>query len=186
MFARALVALTISLTATACATTASPDVIVLPGNGKDQAAFQQDDQICRQHAVAYTGYEAVPPLPPAATAAASDPTPPAVTAAAVTDSVPGDQVAYDQCMTSRGNVIQPIRTAYALPPAGYVQPYPFGYPPTVYGGGLIAGFGFGPGFHQHFHHRGPFFHRGHFGRGGFQRGGAFRHGRGFHHGGGRH
>jgi hypothetical protein len=128
MFARALVALTISLTATACATTASPDVIVLPGNGKDQAAFQQDDQICRQHAVAYTGYEAVPPLPPAATAAPSDPTPPAVPAAAVTDSVPGDQVAYDQCMTSRGNVIQPIRTAYALPPAGYVQPYPFGYP----------------------------------------------------------
>src|ERR1700753_1760215 len=33
-----------------------PAVIVLPGSGKDFAAFQQDDTICRRHAAAHTGY----------------------------------------------------------------------------------------------------------------------------------
>ena len=33
-----------------------PTVTVVPGSGKDAAAFQQDELVCQQHAVAKTGY----------------------------------------------------------------------------------------------------------------------------------
>jgi hypothetical protein len=33
-----------------------PAAIVVPGSGKDFAAFQEDDTICRRHATAHTGY----------------------------------------------------------------------------------------------------------------------------------
>ena len=82
-------------------------------------------------------------------------------------------VAYGQCMTSKGNVV------VAAPP-DYDYAYPGGYPyygtyPYFIGTGP---FFFEPHFHGDFHHRG-FFHDG-FHHGGFHHGGFF-HG-GFHHG----
>ena len=56
--AQRLAPLGIALALGACASTPSPGlpVVVLPGTGKDLAAFHQDELICQQHAVAHTGY----------------------------------------------------------------------------------------------------------------------------------
>jgi hypothetical protein len=56
--ARRLLPLGAALMLGACAMgrPSGPAVIVVPGSGKDFAAFQQDDTICRRHAAANTGY----------------------------------------------------------------------------------------------------------------------------------
>jgi hypothetical protein len=56
--ARRLLPLGVALMLGACASEPppSPAAIVVPGSGKDFAAFQEDDTICRHHAMANTGY----------------------------------------------------------------------------------------------------------------------------------
>jgi hypothetical protein len=55
---RRLLPFGVALMLGACASepTPNPDAIIVPGPGKDVAAFQQDDVICRSHASAGTGY----------------------------------------------------------------------------------------------------------------------------------
>lgn len=206
---RGLAPLGVALLLGACATSSGAAFSVLPGPGKDQAAFQQDMLVCQQHAVAHTGYNA--PVPTAAAGAAANP----VDTVAPGGTQPFDATGYLQCMASRGDTVQAQPTAYAagIYPDGYS--YPYGYPyaygyPTGYGlpgpfydgglyGGLGLGFGFGGGRfgHERFEHgrfehgrfaHGGFDHDG-FGHGGFLHGGfghgGFGHG-GFAHGGGGH
>jgi hypothetical protein len=56
--ARRLASLGVLLALGACASAPPPDpgMTVLPGKGKDLAAFQQDQLVCWRHAVAHTGY----------------------------------------------------------------------------------------------------------------------------------
>jgi len=90
----------------------------------------------------------------------------------------GDEYAYDQCMAARGNIVESPPADYVPPPYAYAYPYPFGYPEAVLGGGLFAGFAFGPRFHNRFFHHDHFahggLHNGHFGHGGFHHGGGHR------------
>ena len=56
--ARKLLPLGVALMFGACASEPPPvpAAIVVPGSGKDFAAFQEDDTICRHHAAANSGY----------------------------------------------------------------------------------------------------------------------------------
>jgi hypothetical protein len=56
--ARRLLPFGVALMLGACASepTPNPTAIIVPGPGKDGAAFQQDDVICRSHAATGTGY----------------------------------------------------------------------------------------------------------------------------------
>jgi hypothetical protein len=203
--ARILAPLSIALTLVACAAEPppGPSVVILPGNGKDLAAFQQDDLICKGHALAHTGYAG--PAPAVAGGAANDP-PSAGSAGAlhdgqgagtaVTANATGNQyldgVGYVQCMAARGDVVQtqPNGTPYQGYDAGYAYPYPYGdaytyvypnaYPFGYYGGGAFIGLGSGWGWygrgHGHWEHGG-------WGHGGFAHGGG---GRGGFAGGGHH
>ena len=147
---------------------------VLPGPGKDQAAFQQDMMICQQHAVAHTGYNTpvpptpVPPTPVPPATAPPQPPPPAATGGpantAANPPAPGsiqplDEAGYLQCMASRGDTVQAEPGAYAdgFYPNGDFGPYDYpwdysygypsgwGYPGPFYDGGLFGGFAFGFG-----------------------------------------
>ena len=192
----------------ACATARPPvpAVIVVPGSGKDFAALQQDDTICRRDVAANTGYgdlalphtpgsNAVPtgatgkagtaagaPAGSGTTAAnasgASSPEPP--------DETIPNQTGYLQCMAARGDTVrsEPAEYAetanwygYAYPYGAY--PYGYGYPYGFYDVGFIGVFG--GGFHDRGFHR-RFFHGGDFHGGGFHHGGF--HGGGSHGGGG--
>jgi hypothetical protein len=209
--ARRLAPVAVALALGACAT--SPPgypVTVLPGTGKNLAAFQQDQAVCEQHAVAHTGYGG-PGQPgatnlPAGTASSprngaseGGPAGPGVTtanaavpanAAGPGGNQPFDGVGYLQCMASRGDTVQPQPGAYGATAFGYGAPYgyaygypyDYGYPYPFYDDAFYGGFGVvGGGFaHRGFFHRG-FVHGG-FGHGGFGHGG-FGHG-GFGHGGG--
>jgi hypothetical protein len=190
----------IALTLAACAyQPPGPQLIVLPGTGKDLAAFQQDDAICRQHAVAHTGYTS--PGPSSTTGPTGGPalgigTPSSATAATLdpAGTEPPDAAGYLQCMAARGDSVQPQATdadrayaygyTYGYPDAyGYGYGYGYGYPYPFYDGGFYGGFGwYGGGWgHRGFGHRG--FAHGGYGRGGYGRG-SFAHGGG-HAGGGR-
>jgi hypothetical protein len=206
--ARRFAPIGVALALGACAT--SPPgypVTVLPGTGKDQAAFQQDQAVCEQHAVAHTGYGG--PAQPGATnspagtastppngASGATPAVPATTAATAAvptnaavpvGNQPFDGVGYLQCMASRGDTVQPQPGGYAATTYAYGYPYDYGYPYPVYDDGFYGGFGWGGwgGWHHDgFDHRG-FAHEGFHGggfHGGFH-GGGF-HGGGFGHGGG--
>jgi hypothetical protein len=189
---RGLAPLTLVLALGACATSPGSALTVLPGPGKDQAAFQQDALVCQQHAVAHTGYNAPVPSAAAGSAAgAANTVPPG-------GAQPFDEAGYLQCMASRGDTVQAQPSAYAAgtDPYGYAWPYGypyaypggyptgFGYPYPFYDGGLYGGFGFGFGHgrfdHDRFAHGG--FGHDRFAHGGFGHGG-FGHG-GFGHGGG--
>jgi hypothetical protein len=202
-----LASLGIALALGACASTPppGPPVTVLPGIGKDLAAFQQDELICQQHEVAHTGYGS-----PAGSAATGSPTgtpgsaanrvsgngtagttPVAGGTTAANTAVPVgthpfDEVGYLQCMASRGDTVQLQPEGYPaayLYGDSYVYGYPYayaydyGYPYGFYDPGFVGVFDFGRGFHHGFHHHG--FHHGGFGHGGFGHGG-------FGHGGGGH
>ena len=91
-------------------------------------------------------------------------------------------IAYAQCMTSKGEVVEYPNPGYGYPYYGGYPYYAYGYPyygAYPYGGfiGAAPFFSFGFGFHHGFR-RGGFFHGGFnhagFGHGGFGHGG-FRH-----------
>jgi hypothetical protein len=189
--ARTLAVLGASLTLAACVAgpPPGPTAMVFPGKDKSAADFQQDQAVCRQHALAQTGYGNVSPAAPAAAPN------PAETPAQSADNgatEPSSDLSFIQCMAARGNTVQIVSApgdpdyaytypypAYPYPYAygyGYGYDYPFAYP---YFGTVI---GFGGRFHDGFHHHG--FHHDGFHGSGFQ--GGF-HGAGFHgdsHGGG--
>jgi hypothetical protein len=192
------------LTACTAAPPSEPTVFAVPSAGESFNQFQADDLACRNDVQPHTAS-------PGATQAAANRS--AVGSAAVgtgaavgasnANAIAGGaqtqyDVAYTQCMMSKGNTIVTVPPDY-----GYAYPdgspnyyaYPGGYP--YYGGHpyyatypYFIGTGpffFGPRFHGHFHHEGfhEGFHHGGFHHGGFGRGG-FHHG-GFGHGGfGRH
>ena len=99
-------------------------------------------------------------------------------------------VAYAQCMTSKGYTVENTNLAAATAPPGYGYGYPGGSADYAYPGdypydgaypyfiGTVPFFFFGPHFHGHFHHHEGFHHEG-FGHEGFHHEG-FGHG-GFHH-----
>jgi hypothetical protein len=145
--AQRLAPLGIALALGACAATLppGPPIAVLPGTGKDLAAFQQDELICQQHAVAHTGYGS--PAGSAATGrpesaengaslnatAGAAPVAAGTTAANATVPVgaqPFDEAGYQQCMASRGDIVQPQPAGYAAAAYryGYLYPYPYDYP----------------------------------------------------------
>jgi hypothetical protein len=206
---RIVAPLAAGLALAACATPQpGPPVTVLPGKGRDLAAFQQDDAICQRHAVALTGYgdlaqpatpQAPVGTPPASTAYGTSPATPAGSGTATASASvplatqPENETSYLQCMAARGDTVQPQAAAY--PTYGYAYGYPddYGYPYPLYDDGFYGGFGWGGwprhgrfGGHEEWH--GGFAHNG-FGHGGFGHGGfghgGFGHG-GFGHGGGGH
>jgi hypothetical protein len=192
--ARTLAALVASLTLSACATDPPPGPagMITPGKDKTAAAFQQDQAICQQHALAHTGYGGPSQLTPSAPAPAEPlPTPSAptpvsqvdpATGAAAAPAQPTDDVGFMQCMAARGDSVQVVAAGYPYPYAPYPYPYypypygySYGYPGSPF---FFGGFGFHDRFHRGFHGGG---FRGGFHGGGFH-GGGF-HGGGFHGGG---
>jgi len=207
----------VALTLAACAS--SPPgypVAVLPGTGKDQAAFQQDVRVCQQHAVAHTGYtdsalSAPPDTPAGITPNGATQAAPLIPGNATANAVapagtqPFDAAGYLQCMAARGDTVQPqpyadAEAAYpygSAYPDGYAYGYPYAaaYPYPFYDDGFYGGIGWGGFGNGHFHHggfaHGGFAHGG-FAHGGFAHGGfggGFAHGGfggGFGHGGGGH
>jgi hypothetical protein len=136
---RSTFALTVaSLALAACAATppAGPRVVALPADGKPIQMFQQEDMECR-------GYGAQ-------AAAALDPN-----NAYSYDLQQAYDVAYQQCMYSKGNKIIPQQVAAAP----YYRPYgypgyeygPYPYYPYGYGGTVVIGGGWGGGW-GHWHH----------------------------------
>jgi hypothetical protein len=186
----------------------SPAFVVVPGSTKTMAEFQQDDSICRQHASALTGYDtpaqnatggAVPngasgtsaAQPPGKTTSSAAATEPSKGASPPITGQP-NEVAYDQCMAARGNLVQPAPQPYDATYAGYGY-YDFGFPYADYYDGFYGGWGWGVGgvFVYDRYHHGPFFHDrfhgggyGRFAHAGWSHGG-WGHG-GFGHGGGGH
>jgi hypothetical protein len=165
---------TVALSACVSVQPPSPSAIVVPGQGKNLAAFQQDDLVCQRHAIAHTGYAGETPGGLAGGENASAPI--------ATEAL--DEVGYAQCMAARGNIVQPGPPEYAIPPDlygnGYVAGFPYGYP---YGFGspepvFTAGFGWGGRRRGGWGHNG-FVHGG-FSHGGFSHGGAGRGGGGHH------
>jgi hypothetical protein len=159
--ARKLAPLSVVLALGACvsAPPPGPAVTVLPGKDKDLAAFQEDELVCERHAVAHTGYTAVPPSAASVVAggtaaglpndgsthgkAAGDkpggdtvvgaPIAPGTTAANAPSTVgvqPFDEAGYFQCMASRGDTVQPMPAGYTASAYAYDSAYPYGY---VYG-----------------------------------------------------
>ncbi len=166
---RSLAPLGAALLLAACAT-ATPPLMALPGKDKKLADFQQDEASCRQFAA-----QAAYPKPGSAA-----PAPVVQGSAGTVAAWQRYDAGYAQCMTSRGDVVQPVpypsAYAYAYPAYGYYYGDPFFYPgfyDGFYDGIGLYGFGFGYGYG--------------FGHGGFAyygpRGGAFAHGFGFHSGG---
>jgi hypothetical protein len=134
---------TLAVAACAVAPPTSPTVTALPPRGKTLAAFQQEDAGCRGYASA-----AIAP----SNAATSE-----------YNLQTRYNVAYTQCMYSRGNSVQAPPPLYAGPeyPA-YAGLYP--YPSPWYGAGLYPWYGDGlfgsdiivfGGSQHHFHHGFP-------------------------------
>ena len=182
-----------------------PTAIVVPGSGKDFAAFQQDDAVCRRHAASHTGYgDLRPPHAEGSHAVINSPTEEAGAAGGVgtpTDSgatsahAPGtsapeppdetvpNQLGYLQCMAARGDTVRPEPAGYVEAANWYGTAYPYDYCyPYPYGCGYpydLYGVGFIGVFGSSFHERD--FRRRFFHEGGLHRG--FVHGGGFHGGG---
>jgi hypothetical protein len=147
--------------------------MALPGQGKDYQAFQQDDAACRQSASSVTGGSSQAHVAPNGEGGSPGDGGNAPTTAA------GLQQAYDmayvQCIYSRGDTVQPPSTDYAggyppgYPPPNYYgyppPPYYYGYPPPYYYGyappyfapsiaiGVGGGWGWGGGGGWHGHWR---------------------------------
>jgi hypothetical protein len=177
---RTVAALAAPLALVACSGLSSGRTgMIAPGKDRTAAAFQQDQAICQQHALAHTGWDV-----PAASAARA-PAPPAPSASAPAnqsgpaDPTPAqrsDDLSFMQCMAARGDTVR-MASADDLYPS--TAPYPYAYPsPYRYPyASALPGFTFvfgGLGFHHRFHHHD--FHHGGFRHGGFHHGG-------FHHGG---
>ena len=183
----------LALTACAMAPSSEPNILVLPGDGKTPALFEQDDAACRQHAGQQISGEASAGQATAAGGASG------VTAASVTQAPPMEQqrrfdAGYAQCMTSRGNTVPttPGGAPYLFTPYSYSS-WP-AYPGPYVGGSAVVLGAFGGGW-RHYHsvpgHRHRHFAGGRPGggwRGGLHggwRGGGHHGGGGGRHGGGR-
>ena len=156
-------------------------LVAVPGPGKTDDAFRQDDAACRTVAAE------PPPAQPSGTPASTAPAtvqPPANAAPPAAEVLPPGAI-YLRCMTARQNLVQPL--APAVPLYAYNQPYPIyagvGYgDPFIYNYGYPFGFGYGFGYGR-FGYGGRYF--GHYRGFGGYRGYGFRggYGRGFAHGG---
>jgi hypothetical protein len=188
-----------SLSISACATIApmGASLVVIPGQDKTLAAFQQDETVCQQ------------PVQPSAQQSA----PPSDGTVQPAAPAPPDEAMFMQCMAAHGNSVQAVPAydnAGYYPYAGDAYPYGGAYPyPNYYTGGIYpypyayaggaypfyddafygGGWGFGGGFGGRWgrdggFHRGGWEHGGEWGRGGFH-GGMARGGfaGGFHGGG---
>jgi hypothetical protein len=193
----------IPLAACAAAPPYAPTVLAIPRSGESVNQFQADDLACRKDMQTHTA------PPGAAQAAASSsaggntgagaavdagagPLTGSAAGASNADAIAGGalsqyDVAYAQCMTSKGYTVETMNLATATAPPGYAYPggypYAYAYPGDYpyYGAypyfiGTVPFFFFGPRFHGDFHHHGGFHHEG-FGHEGFHHGG-------FGHGGG--
>jgi hypothetical protein len=166
-----------------------PMGVVAPGKDKSQAAFQQDQSICQQHAVAQTGYGDAPQNP--ADHLPADGTPPSsaggpASAPIPPGTAPPGELSFLQCMAARGDIVQATSAGgsdgYSYP---YPYPYGYGYPYYGYGypyyGALIVG---GGGWYGWGWRNGGWGH-GYWGRAGWGRGGwGYGHGGWGHAGGG--
>jgi hypothetical protein len=190
--AHTLALLGANLAVSACVAGPAPGPmgVVAPGKDKSQAAFQQDQSVCQQHAVAQTGYgnasqnpanhlPADGTLPGSAGGSASAPIPPG--------TAPPGELSYLQCMAARGDIVQATSAGGYYDGYSYPYPYPYGYGYPYYGygypyyGGLITGWGgwYGWGW------RNGGWGYGYWGRGGWGRGGwGYGHGGWGHAGGG--
>jgi hypothetical protein len=171
-----------------------PQMVVLPGKDRSEAAFRQDEAVCQQHAIAHTGYGDLSQHPAQHPAGKTPATPaPGASgdglerAAAPSSVAPADGQSYVQCMAARGNIVQMASVAsynagyasvypYAPPysyPYGYGYADPFAYP--IYGG-FVGGLGWfhGGGWHHGWGHRHGW-HNGGWSHGGFHGGGGGRH-----------
>jgi hypothetical protein len=206
--AGALMTLGASLTVGACVAgpPPGPPFVVMPGKDKSEVAFQQDQSICQQHAIAHTGYDDSSqhpngPTPPTQAPAASGTG--AETPAMLAGATPLDDLSYMQCMAARGDIVQlpsmdgypggypynypypyssaayPYSPAYPYP-SGYGYPYGYPYYAGFVGGGWWHGgvWGWHHGGWSHAGWRGGWAHAGFHGSGG--------HGGGGHGGGGHH
>jgi hypothetical protein len=192
--AHTLALLGVNLAVSACVAGPPPGPmgVVAPGKDKTQAAFQQDQTVCQQHAVAQTGYgnasqnptdhlPADGTLPNSAGGSAS--------AAVPSGAAPPGELSYLQCMAARGDIVQATSAGGDYDGYSYPYPYPYGYGSPYYGygypyyGGLIAGWG---GWYGWGWRHGGWGH-GYWGRGGWGHGGwghgSWGHG-GWGHGGG--
>lgn len=139
-----LISVLAPLALAACTVVPAGPMMLLPGPGKSQDAFRQDDAECRAGI-----------------------TPPADADVAAQQAA---EAAYSQCMVARGNVLQPVPVSYtdAPYPYGYAGPAPYPYSPYwggAYGaawlGGpiIIGGWGgyWGGGWNRwhRWHHRPP-------------------------------
>src|ERR1700744_683160 len=139
-------AATVALSACAVPPPAGPTVMALPGQGKDFAAFQQDDMACRQYAFVQSGGTA--PGVAASQSAVGTAAGPGAAIGAATGLIAGTaigannanatygsvqqayDISYSQCMVAHGDSIQAPPVNYA---GGYPYPYAYPYPPYPYG-----------------------------------------------------
>ena len=190
--ARTLWPLVTVLAICACATPPQgAPFLVLPGTGKDPAAFQQDDQICRQHAVAHTGYDApshdvvpgatggavIKATPGGESAPSLSPTDETGAANIPSDASLPDELGYLQCMAARGNNVRQAPAGDDGLAGDAWYPYGFGYQGAypVFFGGFYGGWGWGGRHGDGWRGRGW--------HGGGWHGGAWHGGGGWHGGG---
>jgi hypothetical protein len=173
---RSAAALIGSLVAVSCAAAPrEPNILVLPGDGKIPALFEQDDVACRGQAGQQIGSGPPAGQAPggggasgAAAAGTSQAQPPAAEMQRRYDA------GYARCMAERGNTVPttPGGAPYLFVPHGYsgAPAYYGGYGGGPYLGGSAVALGVFGGGWRHW-------------AGGHHRGGGWR---GGHHGGGRH
>ena len=130
----------VNLAVSACVAGPSPGPmgVVAPGKDKSQAAFQQDQSVCQQHAVAQTGYgnasqNPADHLPPDGTLPGSGGG--SASAAVPSGTAPPGELSYLQCMAARGDIVQLTSTGGYYDGYSYPYPYPYGYGYPYYGYG---------------------------------------------------
>jgi OmpA family protein len=149
-------AATVALSACAVPPPAGPTVMALPGQGKDFAAFQQDDMTCRQYAWAQTGGAspgvaasqsavgtavagtALGAAAGAAIGAASGAAGPGAAIGAATGLIAGTAIGANNASATYGSVQQAYDVSYSqcmvahgdsiqAPPVNYAGGYPYPY-----------------------------------------------------------
>jgi len=166
-------AATMALSACAVPPPAGPTVMALPGQGKDFAAFQQDDMTCRQYAWAQTGGvapgvaasqsavgtavagTALGAAAGAAIGAASGAAGPGAAIGAATGLIAGTAIGANNANAAYGSVQQAYDVSYSqcmvahgdsiqAPPVNYAGGYPYPYAYPAYPyGGYPYGYPYG-------------------------------------------